>query len=190
MNIVFFRFPLTVKVCIQCINSVYTIRFLWGFIQKERSLNQKNLCLWLSFFSSRGIWRGCQGSNMFFCTSQKTKHIWDVFLKVPCKWPVIGMLHMIVAECWEAGEPVAHEHLQDEGPGLRWASEDWGEGTQGGSPACATVPLQSQNSGQGNTGHPWERCGQLFLGLEDKLLLNDYSGGFLCRWVRTHFLVV
>lgn len=63
------------------------------------------------------------------------------------------------AERREAGEPVTHERLQDEEPGVRRGTpEDRGEGAEGGHEAGAALPLQGQDRGQGHAGHPRERA--------------------------------
>lgn len=58
------------------------------------------------------------------------------------------------AERREAGEPVAHERVQDERAGLRRPAEDGGEGAEGRPPACSSLSVQGENSGQGHAGHP------------------------------------
>lgn len=57
----------------------------------------------------------------------------------------------------EAGKPVAHECVQDEGTGLRRPTEDGGEGAERRPAACSSLPLQGQDCGQGDTGHPRTR---------------------------------
>lgn len=70
-----------------------------------------------------------------------------------------GMCFMFVfhTECREAGEPVAHERVQDERAGLWRPTEDGGEGAERRPPACSSLSIKGQNGGQRHTGHPGAR---------------------------------
>lgn len=75
-------------------------------------------------------------------------------------------------ECGEAGEPAAHERVQDERAGLRRPAEDRGEGAERRPPARSPLSLQGQNRGQRHAGHPGERgCKE-----PNRLLLTSVSG--------------
>lgn len=79
-------------------------------------------------------------------------------------------------ECGEAGEPAAHERVQDERAGLRRPAEDRGEGAERRPPACSPLSLQGQNRGQRHAGHPGERgCKE-----PNRLLLTSVSGLVTC----------
>lgn len=57
--------------------------------------------------------------------------------------PVVCVKCLFVCtECREAGQPAAHERVQDEGPGLRRPAEDGGEGAERRPPAGSSLSVE------------------------------------------------
>lgn len=88
-----------------------------------------------------------------FLVFLKMSHMFACF----CVSRGMRLMPLFHTECREAGEPVAHERVQDEGAGLRRPTEDGGEGAERGPPPCSSLSVKGQNSGQGHTGHPGAR---------------------------------
>ncbi len=94
-----------------------------------------------------------------------------------CQSPVVCVSCLFShTECREAGEPVAHERVQDERAGLWRPTEDGGEGAERRPPACSSLSFEGQNGGQRHAGHPGARsckhqCQQPFTDSCDMILM-------------------
>lgn len=69
----------------------------------------------------------------------------------------IVCLCFIFIERREAGKPVAHERIQNEGTGMWRSTEDRSEGAERRPPPCSSLSITGQNGGQRHTSHPRAR---------------------------------